>query len=395
MPTMSAERITIDARKGATSGPWDQPVRSALPAPVPQTDPRLELSENALVVASQNAYPIVAQQKTRRDSLGLAAGGAIALVLGCATFISLNSGRHPAATSTAVTAPAAQTAQNLPIPAPMPGRPIAAPVPGMAAGSQPAPMPGMANAPGTVLSPGMSPAQSPVLVYDGSGPTAATTVTAGPNTPRDADGAPALLAGGIPARGMIGDNSAARSTRLADPAGTVVQGTLIPAVLETAIDTDVPGFVRAVVSQDVRSFDGSRVLIPRSSRLIGEYKAVTQAGQKRAYLMWTRLVRPDGVSIALASPAADFSGQAGIGGQVNSHFFSRFGSAILLSILGGASTLATGGASTVVVSGGQSAASIAPQRDSTRPPTIHVQQGEPIRVFTARDLIFQSDGATG
>jgi type IV secretion system protein VirB10 len=166
-------------------------------------------------------------------------------------------------------------------------------------------------------------------------------------------------------------------------------------VLETAIDTDVPGFVRAVVSQDVRSFDGSRVLIPRSSRLIGEYKAVSQAGQKRAYLMWTRLVRPDGVSIALASPAADFSGQAGIGGQVNSHFFSRFGSAILLSILGGASTLATGGASTVVVSGGQSAASIAAQRDSNRPPTIRVQQGEPIRVFTARDLIFQSDGANG
>ena len=121
-----------------------------------------------------------------------------------------------------------------------------------------------------------------------------------------------------------------RSTQLADPASTVIQGTLIPAVLETAIDTDVPGYVRAVVSQDVRSFDGSRVLIPRSSRLIGEYKAASQAGQRRAYLMWTRLVRPDGVSVALASPAADFSGQAGIGGQVNSHFFSRFGSAILL-----------------------------------------------------------------
>ena len=138
-------------------------------------------------------------------------------------------------------------------------------------------------------------------------------------------------------RGFASDNSSRaldqarrrRRTRLS-------QGTLIPAVLETAIDTDVPGYVRAVVSQDVRSFDGSRVLIPRSSRLIGEYKGATQAGQRRAYLMWTRLVRPDGVSVALASPAADFSGQAGIGGQVNSHFFSRFGSAILLSILGGA-----------------------------------------------------------
>ena len=166
---------------------------------------------------------------------------------------------------------------------------------------------------------------------------------------------------------------------------------MIPAVLETAIDTDVPGFARAVVSQDVRSFDGSRVLIPRSSRLIGEYKSATQAGQRRAFLMWTRLIRPDGVSIAIASPAADFTGQAGVSGQVNSHFFSRFGSAILLSVLGGASSLATAGASTVIVSGaGQSAASAAIQSNGNRGPTIKVRQGEPIRVFTAKDLDFST-----
>jgi type IV secretion system protein VirB10 len=199
----------------------------------------------------------------------------------------------------------------------------------------------------------------------------------------------------MPGGSAIGDNNSVHATRLAEPASTVVQGTLIPAVLETAIDTDVPGYARAVVSQDVRSFDGSRVLIPRSSRLVGEYKGVTQAGQRRAFLMWTRLVRPDGVSIALASPAADFSGQAGIGGEVNSHFFSRFGSSILLSILGGAGSLLTGGGSTVVVSGGQSAASVAAQHDGNRGPTIKVQQGQPIRVFTARDLIFSEDGANG
>jgi len=261
--------------------------------------------------------------------------------------------------------------------------------------AQPTPMPGATPMPGTVMSPGFAPGGSPVLVFDGSTPQTAT-VAAGPNTPRDADGAPTMLAGASPGRGMIGDNNAARSTRLADPASTVVQGTLIPAVLETAINTDVPGYARAVVSQDVRSFDGSKVLIPRSSRLIGEYKSATQAGQRRAYLMWTRLVRPDGVSIALASPAADFTGQAGIGGQVNTHFFSRFGSAILLSVLGGAQALATGGASTVIVGGGQSAAGAAIQQDSNRGPTIKVQQGEPIRVFTARDLIFSSgEGSAG
>ena len=387
---MNTERVTIDTDSRVTQGPWENPVRSALP--VPQTDPRLELTENALVVASQNAYPIVATQKTRRDSLGLAAGAAIALVLGVATFMSLSSSRHAPAPATAgATTLQTQTASVLP--APLPGRQVVTPPLGAPIAGQPAPMAGAAPAPVGVAVPGMPAGSSPVLVYDGSSPQSMTAM-AGPNTPRDADGAPAMLAGASPTRGVIGDNNAARSTRLADPASTVVQGTLIPAVLETAIDTDVPGYVRAVVSQDVRSFDGSRVLIPRSSRLIGEYKAAAQSGQRRAFLMWTRLVRPDGVSIALASPAADFTGQAGIGGQVNSHFFSRFGSAILLSILGGAGTLASGGASTVIVGGGQSAASAAIQQNGNRAPTIKVQQGEPIRVFTARDLIF-SDGFNG
>lgn len=393
---MSSNRVTIEATGNMVRGPWQEPVHSALPA-VTQTDPRVELGDNAIVLASQNAFPVVAGRKARRDNLGLAAGGAIALVLGCATFISLNTSRHaPApATGTAVATQAQQAQPGLPLAPAVPGRPLANPPGAMPVGAQPVPT--TTPLPGTATAPGMMPqGTAPVLVYDGSS-APMTTVTAGPNTPRAADGAPALLAGAAAAGGFaISDGTSVHATKLAQPGSTVVQGTLIPAVLETAIDTDVPGYVRAVVSQDVRSFDGSKVLIPRSSRLIGEYKGITQAGQRRAYLMWTRLVRPDGVSVALASPAADLSGQAGIGGQVNSHFFSRFGSAILLSILGGASTLATAGASTVVVSGaGQSAASTAIQQNGNRGPTIKVRQGEPIRVFTARDLIFGEDGANG
>jgi len=146
------------------------------------------------------------------------------------------------------------------------------------------------------------------------------------------------------------------------------------------------------VTQDVKSFDGSRVLVPRSSRLIGEYKSGLAAGQKRAYLLWTRLVRPDGVSVALASPSVDVSGRSGVTGKVDTHFFERFGSAMLLSVLGNVAAGATRGA-TVVVSGGQGAASMAGQQNSQRPPTIRVSQGEPIRVFTARDLIFSDDGS--
>ena len=193
----------------------------------------------------------------------------------------------------------------------------------------------------------------------------------------------------------ISEAGSAHSRQLSDPANTIAQGTLIPAVLETAIQSDLSGYVRAVVSQDIRSFDGSQILVPRSSRLIGEYKGNLTAGQNRVYLMWTRLIRPDGVSIALASPAVDATGQSGIGGHVNDHFLQRFGSAILLSLLGGVSALGSGGA-TVVVGGGQSAASLVAQRDGQRAPTVHVRQGEPIRVFTARDLIFApGDGIKG
>lgn len=391
---MQTNRV-IDAPGSTIRGPWQEPVRSSLPV-VPQTDPRLELSENALVVASTNAFPVVARQKSRRDSMGLAAGAAIALVLGCATFLSLNSGRHaPVKAGTAVASLQNSAQPGLPMAVPLAGRSVVAP-PMAPPGAVPPPaLPGMAHAPAAVVSPGMSPAAAPVLVYDGSSAPNGM-VAPGLAAPRSAEGAPGLLAGGTPNHLAMGDNTSVHATKLADPGSTVVQGTLIPAVLETAIDTDVPGYARAVVSQDVRSFDGSKVLIPRSSHLIGEYKAASQAGQRRAYLMWTRLVRPDGVSIALASPAADSTGQAGIGGQVNSHFFSRFGSAILLSVLGGASSLATAGASTVIVSGaGQSAASAAVQQNSNRGPTIKVHQGEPIRVFTARDLIFSDEGANG
>jgi type IV secretion system protein VirB10 len=168
----------------------------------------------------------------------------------------------------------------------------------------------------------------------------------------------------------------------------VTQGTLIPAVLETAIDTDVPGFVRAVVSTDVRSFDGSRVLIPRSSRLIGQYKSGLQAGQKRAYVIWTRLIRPDGVSVNIASPAIAFGGETGLDGNVSSHFFERFGSAMLLSVVGGIPALFGNGASVILGGGSQSAAAAAVGQSGQISPTVRVRQGQPIRVFTAKDLDF-------
>src|SRR3954470_19903911 len=122
---MTNNRATIEASPNTVRGPWDQSVHPTLPVAVPATDPRLDLSENALVLASQNAFPIVATRKTRRDSLGLAAGGAIARVLVCAPFVSLSSSRHAATNLAAVPATAGQPQAGLPMPAAVPGRPMA------------------------------------------------------------------------------------------------------------------------------------------------------------------------------------------------------------------------------------------------------------------------------
>ncbi len=116
----------------------------------------------------------------------------------------------------------------------------------------------------------------------------------------------------------------------------VPQGTTIAAVMETALNSDLPGFARAIVQRDVLSFDGSAVLIPAGSRVIGKYESGVAQGASRIFIVWTRLIRPDGVSVALASPAVDNLGRGGVGGKVNRHFLQRFGGSILLSVLSGA-----------------------------------------------------------
>jgi type IV secretion system protein VirB10 len=187
----------------------------------------------------------------------------------------------------------------------------------------------------------------------------------------------------------------AHATRLSDVKLVAPQGTVIPAVLETAINSDLPGFVRAVVARDVRGFDGSTVLIPRGSKLIGQYKSGVAVGQSRAFVVWSRVLTPDGISVDIGSPGADRLGQGGLDGETNTHFFRRFGAAILLSVLsGGVDAAVNSGHSSstdIVIGSPQQAtnvAAIALQKDIDIPDTISVPQGAPIRVFVARDLDF-------
>jgi type IV secretion system protein VirB10 len=353
-----------------------------------QGDPREQQGAQIIDLATRNVLPAVAQRKPGRDGLAMFSGIVVVGMLGALTLLALDSTRRlpaekvrpgdaargtPGADPAKIEVAPAVAPQVMTPPASMPDRVLAAPPQSAVLGA-----------------PAGNPAASPTVIFDTG------IARIGPNT--DAASLANPMPGGVPVAtgngnddfasriGGVGGGSAVASASF-DPRTTVTQGTLIPAVLETAIDTDVPGYVRAVVSTDVRSFDGSTVLVPRSSRLIGQYKSGLQAGQKRAYVIWTRLIRPDGVSVNIGSPAIGFAGESGLSGKVSTHFFERFGSAVLLSVIGGLSALG-GNASVIVAGGGQSAAAAAVGQSGQIGPTVRVRQGQPVRVFTAKDLDF-------
>lgn len=366
------------------------------------SDPRIDLADEALVAAQTNHFPLVASQFARKDRAGLMLGASIALLLGSATLFAMSTSRQNAQNKPAEPVPT--PAADLMAPAPAMVQPMPAAVP-MAVATTPAPAP-MPMAPMSLPAPTMTNSmaqaterlKAPAVVFDngtGAAGTAPMSQAAPPAaTPaRERGRREDMSAEELFAERVSGKADTATPDRMTSPSTTVAQGTLMTAVLETAINSDLPGYARAMISQDVKSFDGRRVLIPRGSHLIGEYKSGLAVGQSRAYILWTRLLRPDGISIALASPATDTSGQNGLGGKVDSHFVKRFGAAILLSVIGAAGQAVGGGTGTVILSGPQQAVSAGAQRDISIPPTVKVGLGQPIRVFTARDLDFSSVSA--
>lgn len=240
---------------------------------------------------------------------------------------------------------------------------------------QPAPQQALPQVPQRVTT-------EPALVIDTTAPAAAPGANAQGPQGQQGQGA----SSGNAAASLVGARAGAGV--LANRATTVPQGTLIPAVLETALDSNRPGLARAIVSRDVRGFDGNRVLIPRGSRLIGEYRSDVEAGQNRMLVNWIRLIRPDGATIAIGSPAGDTLGRGGIRASVNSHFFQRFAGAILQSALDIGVNLASRSVdSGVVVLPGVQA--LRPQPAQIRP-TLKVKAATSISIFVARDLDFTS-----
>ncbi|MEP3421712.1 MAG: TrbI/VirB10 family protein [Erythrobacter sp.] len=356
-------------------------------------DPRETESAEVIDLASRTGFSSVVERKSKTEGLGLAAGVAIVGLLGAVSYWAMTAADNPPATQ-AAGAQQSQPVQAAAAPAEAPApRPT---VPPPAARPDPAPAPILANPPRAATGQAANPLNSPVLTVDFSGRAqnaraaeaapGAAPATGSAAGDSGASGAAAAFASRL---GGVG-GAPAQARPMVNPTMTVTEGTMIPAILETAINTDVPGYVRAVVSQDVRSFDGTRVLIPRSSRLIGQYQSGVQQGQTRAYVIWTRVIRPDGASVNIASPAVAFDGTTGLAGDVDNHFFRRFGSSMLLSVIGGLGAIASGGTSVVLGGAGQGAASIAAQQDGQIGPTIRVSMGEPLRVYVARDLDFST-----
>jgi type IV secretory pathway VirB10-like protein len=134
-----------------------------------------------------------------------------------------------------------------------------------------------------------------------------------------------------------------------DRSRTIAQGKMLTAILETAINTEFPGAVRGIITRDVYGESGKEVLIPRGSRLYGGYSSEVRRGQARVLISWSRLLRPDGVSISIGLSAADQFGRAGIPGEIDNRYTSMVANSLLTSVLAVAGTAAA----QRIISGGE------------------------------------------
>lgn len=195
------------------------------------------------------------------------------------------------------------------------------------------------------------------------------------------------------------ENGILGSDRLREPQSPwmISVGTLIPASLVTGLDSDLPGTVIAQVTENVRdSATGRTVLIPQGARLIGNYDSALTYGQRRALLVWTRIIFPDGSSVELDHmPATDAAGYAGVSDRVNSHTWQLLKGIAMSTLLGVGTQLSFGAGRSELVralrESTQENAAHAGDQITTRnlevQPTITVRPGWPVRALVNKDLV--------
>jgi type IV secretion system protein VirB10 len=180
----------------------------------------------------------------------------------------------------------------------------------------------------------------------------------------------------------------AHATRLPNRDFLILAGTTIPCVLQTAMDTATPGYVSCVVPSDVYSDNGAVVLLEKGARVLGEYRGGMKQGQNRLFVLWTRAVTPGGVAIALTSPATDALGRTGFDGDVDSHFWQRFGGAILLSVIDGGLSALGRASGSISLQAPSRAADTALQASAGVNPTLRKAPGAEVAIFAAEDFDF-------
>jgi type IV secretion system protein VirB10 len=334
-----------------------------------------------------------------------------ALVTGCGVFM-LASGHHAPAKAKAPVEPAAQVvsfepAKSAPptLAAPGAGAPS---LDGSTAAGQVPPLPG-AGAPGAA-SPGSSSAQTaaqsaaqaraaqvqairgaPILAFSHGGGVdgpVVPSITEALAPPAEAVHAPTEL-DQLRQGSTIG---LVHASRLPDRHFLITAGTAIPCTLQTAMDTATPGYVNCLIGQDVYSDDGTVILMEKGAKVLGEYRSGMKQGQSRLFVLWTRVVTPAGVAIGLASPASDTLGRSGFDGAIDTHFWARFGGALLLSIIDDSSAAVASrtdsNGETVRVP--SDAAGIALQNSINIPPSLKKNQGSQVSIFVAQDLDFST-----
>jgi type IV secretion system protein VirB10 len=197
---------------------------------------------------------------------------------------------------------------------------------------------------------------------------------------------------------LPGAASDANPHQLAAPSSPYLlsTGSVIPASLITGIRSDLPGLVTAQVTERVYDSPTGRVLlIPQGARLIGRYSNVVAFGQKRALIVWQRLVMPDGSTLRIDDvPATDASGYAGLEDRVDFHSWRLIKGVALSTLLGIGSELTfTGDGDLIEAIRRSTQDSVARAGDQiTRrnldiPPTITIRPGAPVRLVAHKDLI--------
>ena len=178
---------------------------------------------------------------------------------------------------------------------------------------------------------------------------------------------------------------------------TLQAGSVIAASLITGLNSDLPGIVTAQVTENAYdSVTGQTLLIPQGSRLIGSYDSVVAFGQRRALVIWQRIVLPDGASIRIDNaPASDTEGYSGLSDRIDRHTWQLLKGVALSTLLGVGTELGWGGSESDLVraireSAQQNGARAGEQivaRNLDVQPTLKVRPGWPLRIVVHQDLI--------